>query len=483
MAGRIFLSYRRSDSGGYAGRLHDHLALAFKDADVFRDVDSLRPGQKWTQRLDEVLASSKLMLVVIGPDWLTTANEHGRRLDDPEDHVRLEVQAALTRGVPVIPALVGGATMPRPEALPEPLRPLCDWQSVRLSDESWRTDFEELEEAVRSALEGAPDDPSPSTVRSRRLPLIVAAAAAVVAAVAILAVVLAGGNGGGSAPPAIAVGGGPDAVAIGGGSVWVVNYDSGTVTRINQATGAVTAGAIAVGNDPDGIAVGAGYVWVANYSDNTVSRIALASGQVVGAPIAVGGGPYGIAVADGSVWVADYGPTGHGDTVTRIDARTAKVVGAPITVGTQPTVIAYDPGALLWVADRGSNAVTAINPINGRVVVPAIAVGASPRGVAVGAGTVWVANHDANTVTRLKTSTGASEGPPIAVGRGPWDVAVGRGSVWVTNNADDTVTRIDELTGAVLATIRVGRAPIAVAVSADSTWVVNNDDGTVTRLR
>jgi serine/threonine protein kinase len=149
----IFLSYRRSDSGGYVGWLHQLLVERLGEAEVFRDVDSLQGGERWVDRLHDTLERCDVLVAVIGQDWLDAANERGRRLDDPEDRVRLEIEAGIRRGVVLIPTLVGGARMPRPEQLPDSLRPLCDWQSVRMSDESWQEDLADLFGAIERALE------------------------------------------------------------------------------------------------------------------------------------------------------------------------------------------------------------------------------------------------------------------------------------------------------------------------------------------
>ena len=154
----VFLSYRRSDAGGYAGWLRQLLAEHFPDAEVFRDVDALRGGEHWVDRLDATLARCNVLVAVIGPDWLRVANEKGRRLDDPEDLVRLELEAGIRRGVPLIPALVGGAKMPVADELPRSLVALHEWQAVRLSDESWLHDVDRLVAAVERACEVGPGE-------------------------------------------------------------------------------------------------------------------------------------------------------------------------------------------------------------------------------------------------------------------------------------------------------------------------------------
>jgi hypothetical protein len=128
----IFLSYRRSDAGSFAGRLHDHLSVKYP---VFRDVSGIAPGEDFRKRLDEALGRCRVLLAVIGDEWLDSRDEHGRRrIENSEDWVRQEISRALARNVPVIPVLVDEARMPRPEDLPEDLKPLADRQAVRIID-------------------------------------------------------------------------------------------------------------------------------------------------------------------------------------------------------------------------------------------------------------------------------------------------------------------------------------------------------------
>src|SRR5688572_11884304 len=103
----IFLSYRRSDSAGYTGRLADHLEQSFE---VFRDIEDIEAGEDFVDVLDRAVGSCSVMLVIIGPTWATTKGADGRpRLEQPTDFVRLEVETALNRGVRLIPVLVGDA--------------------------------------------------------------------------------------------------------------------------------------------------------------------------------------------------------------------------------------------------------------------------------------------------------------------------------------------------------------------------------------
>lgn len=110
MARAIFISYRRTDSEGEAGRLFDDLVRAFGEDSVFMDVPDISPGLDFRQAIDDNVASCGVLLAVIGPQWVTATDRSGkRRIDDDSDFVRLEAASALARKIPVIPVLVYGA--------------------------------------------------------------------------------------------------------------------------------------------------------------------------------------------------------------------------------------------------------------------------------------------------------------------------------------------------------------------------------------
>src|ERR1043165_3354644 len=105
----IFISYRRNDSAGYAGRLFDGLSAHFGEDQIFMDIDYIEPGEDFVQAIETAVGSCEILIALIGPSWLTIENVTGRRLDNPNDFVRLEIVAALARGIRVIPVLVQGA--------------------------------------------------------------------------------------------------------------------------------------------------------------------------------------------------------------------------------------------------------------------------------------------------------------------------------------------------------------------------------------
>lgn len=176
----IFLSYRRDDSAGFAGRLADALEAAFGSGSVFRDVDDIRPGEDFVQAIETHLRSVDAVLVMIGPQWLAAGADQRRRLDAQDDFVRMEIQAALNSGKPLIPLLVGGAKMPSEADLPPSLSALARRQAVVLSDGTWRGDVDRLVASLRSAVSKAP-----SNSFANRWMLVGAAAAAVLGAYAI----------------------------------------------------------------------------------------------------------------------------------------------------------------------------------------------------------------------------------------------------------------------------------------------------------
>jgi hypothetical protein len=154
MTGKIFINYRRGDDPGNTGRLFDRLQDVFKPQQLFIDVDNIAPGLDFVQVLDEHIAQSDVVLAVIGKGWLDARDATGaRRLDNPDDFVRIEIASALKQGKRVIPVLVGDAQMPRSDELPEPLRPLARRNAVRLTYERFRADLQGFVKALQSALD------------------------------------------------------------------------------------------------------------------------------------------------------------------------------------------------------------------------------------------------------------------------------------------------------------------------------------------
>ena len=143
---RVFISYRREDTSGQAGRLYDALAKQFGQDNVFMDVDTIDIGVEFKDAIESAVASCDVLFAMIGPRWLTVADSRGeRRLSRADDYVRLEIETALVRNIRVVPALVGGAIMPAAEDLPGTLEPLARRNALEMADgPRWQYDVSRL---------------------------------------------------------------------------------------------------------------------------------------------------------------------------------------------------------------------------------------------------------------------------------------------------------------------------------------------------
>lgn len=140
----IFVSYRRDDSSGHAGRLFDNLVNHFGRDRIFMDIDTIEPGEDFVTVIENAVASCDLLIAVIGQNWLRGTTGEAGRLDDPNDFVRVEIAAALERDIRVIPILVQRAAMPLQRDLPDNLTKLARRNAIELSDLRWQNDVEQL---------------------------------------------------------------------------------------------------------------------------------------------------------------------------------------------------------------------------------------------------------------------------------------------------------------------------------------------------
>ena len=155
---RIFLVYRREDSAAYARLLYSLLEERIPDERVFRDVDSIKPGQDFAKVIQETVRSSTVVVALIGRQWATLTDEAGRRrLDDPDDFIRIELQTAFEHGVSVIPVLVDGARPLRPDQLPSELRMLARLNAFELSTSRYQYDADRLLDLIQRVLAAASD--------------------------------------------------------------------------------------------------------------------------------------------------------------------------------------------------------------------------------------------------------------------------------------------------------------------------------------
>ncbi len=163
----IFISYRRADSMAFTGRIYDRLVNAFGARHVFKDVEDIPPGEDFRSVLDKALTVADVVVIVIGPQWVMITDDEGkRRLNDPTDFVRIEVETALKRNdVLVIPVLVNNAVMPSAEALPPALKDLAFRNSVVVrNDPDFNPDINHLITAIEKRVKAE---------KSGRIPIII----------------------------------------------------------------------------------------------------------------------------------------------------------------------------------------------------------------------------------------------------------------------------------------------------------------------
>jgi hypothetical protein len=155
----VFLSYRRKESS-HAGRLHDRLVERLGEDRVFMDVDSIRPGEDWTEAISRAFAKCGVMLVLIGDQWGQVRSDSPARIGDTDDPVRLEIEAAFDQGIPIIPVLLEDAVMPRHADLPATLVKLSHLQAMRVRHETFKSDAARLLTVVQEVLDAYEKDGS-----------------------------------------------------------------------------------------------------------------------------------------------------------------------------------------------------------------------------------------------------------------------------------------------------------------------------------
>jgi hypothetical protein len=158
----VFISYRRGDGAGYAMVLNERLVAHFGAARVFRDIDDLGPGTNFVARIESAIGSCAVVIALMGTNWAGALPDGRRRLDDPNDFLRLEVVSAIQLGVRIIPVLVQGANMPTREGLPEPIKALASRQALRIDDSAVEFGLSQLITAVQRELGEAATPPPPA---------------------------------------------------------------------------------------------------------------------------------------------------------------------------------------------------------------------------------------------------------------------------------------------------------------------------------
>ena len=156
MYGQIFISYRRADTSWAVTSLCSSLLKHFSEKQIFRDIDTISPGEDFVDALEEAVSKCDVLIAVIGKDWLNIINKRGERaLDNASDFVRVEIATALKRKIRVIPVLVDNTIMPSAEELPDDLKPLARRNAVELNSHRFNLDAEQLIKALNKILDEA----------------------------------------------------------------------------------------------------------------------------------------------------------------------------------------------------------------------------------------------------------------------------------------------------------------------------------------
>ena len=153
LPGTIFINYRKDDSSWNALALYNELQKYFSKDQIFKDFNTILPGDDFVVSIDNALRKCDVLIVVIGKSWLDMKDVTGkRRLDDPDDFVRLEVATALSRNIQVIPVLFDDVQMPKPEQLPQNMSSLYRRQFVEIDSKRFEDDVRNLAEAIKKVL-------------------------------------------------------------------------------------------------------------------------------------------------------------------------------------------------------------------------------------------------------------------------------------------------------------------------------------------
>jgi YVTN family beta-propeller protein len=270
------------------------------------------------------------------------------------------------------------------------------------------------------------------------------------------------------------VGNNPAALAFNGSSVWVANYNSNSVQKINPASGAVGA-PIIVGTNPRALAFDGNNIWVANEGSGTVQKINPTNGAA-GMPITVGTNPGALAFDGSSIWVANY----SNNSVQKINPVTGVTVGSAITVGAGPAALAFD-GSSVWVANFTAGSIQRINPATHSTLGSEITVGTNPIALAFDGSNIWVANFGSFNLMKINPASGDILAT-IGVGKNPYALAFDGNSIWVANEGNNSVQKINPTTGAVSGHIPVGITPAALTFDGSNIWVANNGSNNLTKL-
>jgi hypothetical protein len=164
----IFMSYRRGDTQWAARGIYDRLVDRYGRQNVFRDLDAIPPGARFRDYVEKKISESDVFILLIGKAWASYADETGRRrLEQPRDPVRLELETALRLGLPIIPVRVEGALMPTEGELVPSIIDLLEFNAAEVTDSRWEYDVDRLLWAISETVEGRPRPSAPSTAGDR----------------------------------------------------------------------------------------------------------------------------------------------------------------------------------------------------------------------------------------------------------------------------------------------------------------------------
>jgi hypothetical protein len=168
---KIFISYRRDDSAGYAHAIYRELVQHFPKDQLFMDVDTVEPGVDFVHAIEKAVGECDVLVALIGKRWVTGEPAGTSRLDNAKDYVRLEVSTALARNIRVIPMLVDGMSMPNEDSLPAPVQPITRRNAIEIGDTRFNYAVDQLITAVRKILDATEPAPSRPKRRHPRQPI------------------------------------------------------------------------------------------------------------------------------------------------------------------------------------------------------------------------------------------------------------------------------------------------------------------------
>jgi hypothetical protein len=440
---RIFISYRRSDTAGHAGRLFDSLQRLFGHP-VFMDVEGLTGGQEFPAVIQAEIERSDVLIALIGPSWFTTGDEGARpRIEDPNDYLRRELETAFAAGVEVIPVLVGGASMPSEGHVPEVIRPLCQRQAIQLMDRHWSADVTTLIETFTKLSWNRKERPARAGADN---PQIVAKFALSESIVNIDDPYSTG------------------AILADDGTILVASPASRCLwfieSKHNRVMGKARLRRWPLWK-PIAAAAGLGYLWVADARGCAIWRMTPSSGI-----------SFVSSRTDKGEWTEsiEYGhPTLEEVKGCWLGAQPFAVAAGGTTPGIRAGVWVVVPAP--WPRRRGdAGELLRIDPTTLRVVA-AISM-PKPRQVAIGAQAVWVAAAD--LLVKVDVSRNAVE-QSIPLGDEALGLTVGDNTVWVGGKKG--VARIDSITCRVEGRIDTPSGFCSrLALSGDSLWVASENN-------